>query len=92
MEALSWESQFNKNKHWICRINLVFIHRNNNISWFCRDNNNNNNNNKNSCNNNINNNNNNNNNNSNNQSNSLPKAYLEPSRTSMMNSFGEIRL
>ena len=45
MEALSWESQFNKNKHWICRINLVFIHRTNNISWFCRDNNNNNNNN-----------------------------------------------
>ena len=43
MEALSWESQFNKNKHWICRINLVFIHRTNNMSWFCRDNNNNNN-------------------------------------------------
>ena len=43
MEALSWESQFNKNKHWICRINLVFIHRTNNMSWFCRDNDNNNN-------------------------------------------------
>ena len=30
MEAVSSESQFNINKHWICRINLVFIHRTNN--------------------------------------------------------------
>ena len=45
MEAVSSESQFNKNKHWICHKNLVFIHRTNIISWFYRDNNNNNNNN-----------------------------------------------
>ena len=42
MEAVSSESQFNKNKHWICHKNLVFIHRTNIISWFYRDNNNNN--------------------------------------------------
>ena len=47
MEAVSSESQFDKNKHWICRINLVFIHGTNSMSWFCRDNNSNNNNNNN---------------------------------------------
>ena len=47
MEAVSSESYFNKNNHWISRINLVFIHRTNNISCFHRDNNNNNNNNNN---------------------------------------------
>ena len=48
IEAVSSETLFKKNKHWICRINLVFIHRTNNSSWFCRDDNNNNNNNNNS--------------------------------------------
>ena len=38
MEAEPSESLFNKNKHWICRINLVFIHSTDNSSWFCRDN------------------------------------------------------
>ena len=37
MEAVSSKSLFNKNKHWICQINLVFIHPTNNSSWFCRD-------------------------------------------------------
>ena len=41
MESVSSESQFNENKHCICRINLVFIHQTDNISWSCRDNNNN---------------------------------------------------
>ena len=38
LESVSSESLFNKNKHWICQINLVFIHPTNNSSWFCRDN------------------------------------------------------
>ena len=44
MEAVSPESKFNKNKYWICRINLVFIHQTNNNN----NNNNNNDNNNNS--------------------------------------------
>ena len=39
MEAVASESLFKKiiiNKHWICRINFVFIRRSNNSSWFCR--------------------------------------------------------
>ena len=35
VEAVSAKAGL-KNKHWICRINLVFIHRSNNSSWFCR--------------------------------------------------------
>ena len=35
MEAVSSEILF-RNKHWIYRVNLVFIHRSNNSSWFCR--------------------------------------------------------
>ena len=58
MEAVSSESFFKKNKHWICRINLVFIHRSNN-NYYYNNNNNNNNNNINNNNNSINNNNNN---------------------------------
>ena len=35
MEAVSPESKFNKNKHLICRINLVFIHHINYYHYYC---------------------------------------------------------
>ena len=44
MEAVFSESQLNINNNWICRINLVFIHRTNNNNINNNNNNDNNNN------------------------------------------------